>query len=151
MANSSIDLEELRIQTLAFDNLVRGISDMERLTNLHTLEMADYWEDIEQLNEIALTNLKQLWNGSSVSDIPNQQSIIGMAVALKLLKSFKCNLEFEYETVLEFISHGTNLSTICMEITKNIELTPNLTRPTIYFYRKGLRNNVMQMIMHVKL
>lgn len=171
LAKNLLNLEELRLQTLAFDNFVQGTSDMAALTNLHTLEMADFWEDLDQLNAIlhsltALKHLKHLSIGSSVVGVPNQQSIINIAVALKSLQSFKCNLEFEYGTVIEFVRHGSNLEMICMELVNSVELTPNFIRKiadarksaagtvrqplTINFYRKGLTNDHIQVIISEK-
>lgn len=125
------NLEELRIKTLVFDNVVQGIIDMKKLTKLHTLEMAEYWTDVPEVNVAlhnmaALTHLKHLWIGNCMVGLPDQQSIINIAVALPSLESFQSDLQWETETMVEFIRRGQNLKTICVFLKKNSIITPKV-------------------------
>lgn len=171
LANNLQNVEELRVQVLFFNNLPQGISAMNGLSNLHTLEIADYWDDLEEImsellhNLTTLKYLKQLWIGSCICSIPDQQSIIDIAIALKSLQSFKCIMELEYETIIEFVRRAQSLKTICVELKKNVELTPNSIRDlavarksvtggkhqplTIHFYGNELTDDFIQVIMNI--
>lgn len=173
LANNLSNIEELRIQPLFFNNIPQGINDMKALSNLHTLEIRDFRDDLEGImNEIlhnltTLKFLKKLWIGSCMCSVPDQQSIISIAIALKSLESFKCILVLELETIIEFVRHARSLKIICVELMSSVELTPNSIRDiaqarklaavqdnqplTINIYDKELTPDLIQVIINFRL
>lgn len=142
------DLEQLDIDIKPFTNVNQGLIALSQLNNLHTLKMkhkdglsmADLNEMLRILRNC--THLIHLHIDIELKDskLPDQQSVVNIAIELKSLQTFHSNLRWKWETLYEFVRRARGLMEIEVNLTKYANYTPNAIRQIAAARKSALVN-----------